>query len=79
MLSEEGKSKAVAFDEIDKAPEEKARGITIATAHGGSIFFGVNSWGRDGAFGGIYKWSTEWASITGPRHLLLMRTGFRID
>ena len=26
-------SKAVAFDEIDKAPEEKARGITIATAH----------------------------------------------
>ncbi|HCP45012.1 MAG TPA: elongation factor Tu, partial [Deltaproteobacteria bacterium] len=21
------------FDEIDKAPEEKARGITIATAH----------------------------------------------
>ena len=28
-------AKAVAFDEIDKAPEEKARGITIATAHGG--------------------------------------------
>ena len=25
--------KFVAFDEIDKAPEEKARGITIATAH----------------------------------------------
>src|SRR6476620_8096812 len=24
----------VAFDQIDKAPEEKARGITIATAHG---------------------------------------------
>src|SRR5438046_9082957 len=23
----------VAFDQIDKAPEEKARGITIATAH----------------------------------------------
>ncbi|NIP16497.1 MAG: elongation factor Tu, partial [Pseudomonadales bacterium] len=22
-----------AFDQIDKAPEEKARGITIATAH----------------------------------------------
>ncbi|XP_038985813.1 elongation factor Tu, mitochondrial-like isoform X8 [Phoenix dactylifera] len=33
VLSEEGKAKAVAFDEIDKAPEEKARGITIATAH----------------------------------------------
>ena len=31
MLAEEGKAKAVAFDEIDKAPEEKARGITIAT------------------------------------------------
>ncbi|KAH7285922.1 hypothetical protein KP509_33G051100 [Ceratopteris richardii] len=33
VLSDEGKAKAVAFDEIDKAPEEKARGITIATAH----------------------------------------------
>ncbi|XP_058218428.1 uncharacterized protein LOC131329350 isoform X2 [Rhododendron vialii] len=30
-MSEEGKAKAVAFDEIDKAPEEKKRGITIAT------------------------------------------------
>ena len=33
VLAEEGKSKAVAFDQIDKAPEERARGITIATAH----------------------------------------------
>jgi len=33
VLAEEGKAKVVAFDEIDKAPEEKARGITIATAH----------------------------------------------
>eukprot|EP00250_Pteridium_aquilinum_P019024 c24258_g1_i1 orf=662-2035(-) len=33
VLADEGKAKAVAFDEIDKAPEEKARGITIATAH----------------------------------------------
>ncbi|MCO5591355.1 hypothetical protein L7F22_045337 [Adiantum nelumboides] len=33
VLSDEGRAKAVAFDEIDKAPEEKARGITIATAH----------------------------------------------
>ncbi|KAL0435779.1 UNVERIFIED_CONTAM: Elongation factor Tu, mitochondrial [Sesamum radiatum] len=33
VLAEEGKAKAVAFDEIDKAPEEKKRGITIATAH----------------------------------------------
>ncbi len=28
-----GKNKAVAFDQIDNAPEEKARGITIATSH----------------------------------------------
>ncbi|CAM6102983.1 unnamed protein product [Calypogeia fissa] len=33
VLADEGRAKAVAFDEIDKAPEEKARGITIATAH----------------------------------------------
>jgi len=33
VLAEAGKAKAVAFDEIDKAPEERARGITIATAH----------------------------------------------
>ncbi len=28
-----GLAKFIAFDQIDKAPEEKARGITIATAH----------------------------------------------
>ena len=28
-----GKAEYIPFDEIDKAPEEKARGITIATAH----------------------------------------------
>jgi elongation factor Tu len=33
MLSLKGGAKFVAFDEIDKAPEEKERGITIATAH----------------------------------------------
>ncbi|KAK9807157.1 hypothetical protein WJX73_001248 [Symbiochloris irregularis] len=33
VLAETGRSKAIAFDQIDKAPEEKARGITIATAH----------------------------------------------
>ncbi|CAN7009845.1 unnamed protein product [Brassica oleracea var. botrytis] len=33
ILAEERKVKAIAFDEIDKAPEEKKRGITIATAH----------------------------------------------
>ncbi|GAT75977.1 elongation factor Tu, partial [Ehrlichia ruminantium] len=31
-LSGEG-NKSVKYDEIDKAPEEKARGITISTAH----------------------------------------------
>ena len=33
VLSEEGKADFVPFDQIDKAPEEKARGITINTAH----------------------------------------------
>jgi elongation factor Tu len=28
-----GKGKVLGYDMIDKAPEEKARGITIATAH----------------------------------------------
>ena len=33
ILAETGKAKFTAYDQIDKAPEEKARGITIATAH----------------------------------------------
>jgi len=35
VLSEtsKGKTQFVAYDQIDKAPEERARGITIATAH----------------------------------------------
>jgi len=33
VLAEASDASAVAFDEIDKAPEEKARGITISTAH----------------------------------------------
>ncbi len=33
VLSESGGASYTAYDEIDKAPEEKARGITIATAH----------------------------------------------
>ena len=32
-LSQEGHAAAMKYDEIDKAPEEKARGITINTAH----------------------------------------------
>jgi elongation factor Tu len=32
-LSKKGQADYVPFDQIDKAPEEKARGITIATAH----------------------------------------------
>jgi elongation factor Tu len=33
VLAEQGKAQYTAYDQIDKAPEEKARGITIATAH----------------------------------------------
>merc|ERR1712070_1353926 len=33
VLAETGGATAVAYDQIDKAPEEKARGITINTAH----------------------------------------------
>jgi elongation factor Tu len=33
VLAKSGGAKFIAFDEIDKAPEEKERGITIATAH----------------------------------------------
>ena len=33
VLSQAGKAKYKAYDEIDNAPEERARGITIATAH----------------------------------------------
>src|ERR1700753_550141 len=32
-LAEKGQAQYTAYDQIDKAPEEKARGITIATAH----------------------------------------------
>ncbi|MDR0625214.1 MAG: elongation factor Tu [Holosporales bacterium] len=33
VLAEKGQASYTAYDEIDKAPEEKARGITIVTAH----------------------------------------------
>ncbi len=33
ILAEKGQAKYTAYDQIDKAPEEKARGITISTAH----------------------------------------------
>src|SRR5579871_4582646 len=33
VLAERGGAQFVPFDQIDKAPEERARGITIATAH----------------------------------------------
>ena len=32
-LATKGEAQAMRYDEIDKAPEEKARGITINTAH----------------------------------------------
>jgi elongation factor Tu len=33
VLAEQGGAQFMAYDQIDKAPEEKARGITISTAH----------------------------------------------
>ena len=33
VLAEKGQASFLAYDQIDKAPEEKERGITIATAH----------------------------------------------
>ena len=33
VLAEKGGATFTAYDEIDKAPEEKERGITISTAH----------------------------------------------
>ena len=33
MLAKKGFAKFLAYDQIDKAPEERERGITIATAH----------------------------------------------
>jgi elongation factor Tu len=33
VMSEKHGGQSIAFDQIDKAPEEKARGITIATSH----------------------------------------------
>ena len=33
IQSKKGMANATAYDQIDKAPEEKARGITISTAH----------------------------------------------
>jgi translation elongation factor EF-Tu-like GTPase len=41
VLSETGNAKSIAFEEIDKAPEEKARGITISTVCSLSFFFAI--------------------------------------
>lgn len=49
VMAETGGSTAVAFDQIDKAPEEKARGITISTAHG--ALSGSTRWQHDGRVG----------------------------
>ena len=32
-MAESGAAEFMAYDDIDKAPEERARGITISTAH----------------------------------------------
>ncbi|MBQ3041934.1 MAG: elongation factor Tu, partial [Clostridia bacterium] len=33
VMALQGKAELMAYDQIDKAPEERARGITINTAH----------------------------------------------
>ncbi len=33
ILAEQGKSKAMSYEDIDKSPEERARGITINATH----------------------------------------------
>ena len=33
ILAEQGKAKAMAYEDIDKSPEERARGITINATH----------------------------------------------
>ena len=33
VLAKQGNAKIMKYEDIDKAPEEKARGITIQTAH----------------------------------------------
>lgn len=33
VLAEKGQSKAMAYEDIDKSPEERARGITISATH----------------------------------------------
>ena len=43
VLAEEGKAKAIAFEDIDKAPEEKKIGITIMTMKDRSLFFLVHT------------------------------------
>src|SRR2546428_13620168 len=35
VLAEQGKAEFTAYDQIDKAPGGEARGLTVATAHGG--------------------------------------------
>jgi len=57
VLAGEGKAKAIAFDDIDKAPEEKARGITIATVRlsSFSLYFFLNSYSNH-AFCKISWW-----------------------
>jgi translation initiation factor 2 gamma subunit (eIF-2gamma) len=60
VLADRGFAKHVAYDEIDKAPEEKARGITIATAHGAA-----RSCGRSAAAEPVCsQWSTRRTSGT---------------
>ena len=47
-LAKEGKAQALAYDQIDKSPEEKARGITISTTRSARLLPSSN-WKKPGA------------------------------
>jgi len=65
VLADVGFAKHVAYDEIDKAPEEKARGITIATAHGARNACMSNCCGSHArALRPFAQWSTRLRSGT---------------
>jgi hypothetical protein len=65
VLSEQGQAKAVAFNEIDKAPEEKARGITIATVSAPPL---LGTWPSPSAL--LCSLSASLRCLRGPRLLL---------
>jgi hypothetical protein len=70
VLSEQGQAKAVAFNEIDKAPEEKARGITIATVSAPPL---LGTWPSPSPL--LCSLSASLRCLRGPRLLLTVCCG----